>query len=74
MFRNSFFKPDGKLSLIIFWQERPDSDLTLRLAPFNSKALTGLVEFNYSTLLIAKCKGTNPALSLSSIFAFNANK
>ena len=38
----------------------PSKSLANLSAPFNSNALTGRVDFSYSTLFTARCRGVKP--------------
>jgi hypothetical protein len=63
----------GRVALIISTQLCPDLFFIYLDAPFINNCLTGLVEFNSSTDLIAKCSGVKPKLSWISKFGLSAN-
>lgn len=60
---NSAFIFSGKDSLTNSIERCPSLFTADLLAPFKSRALTGLVDLASSTLRIARCKGVKPNLS-----------
>jgi hypothetical protein len=56
----SYLRESAKWSATISKGVFPLLSLASLLAPFSKRALTGLVVFNTSTLLTARCRGVNP--------------
>lgn len=62
----------GSVALIMSIQVWPYLFFIYLDAPLIKSCLTGLVEFNSSTDLIARCRGVNPKLSCASMFGLSA--